>query len=119
MNAKRDFDTLAGRIETVSSIQSKDSFDIVVHDGDNISISPWALFNRLSYTHILQFMGLDALQRTFYAFEAIRGTWSGKQSSAAERTVGDCLFRCGRKRRSTGQHSVTFRTFACKQTINS
>jgi hypothetical protein len=47
----------AGRIGESPIIQSKDSFDIVVHDGDNISISPWALFKRLSYTHILQFMG--------------------------------------------------------------
>ena len=67
------------RIGESSIIQSGDSVDIVVQDGDSLSISPWALFNRLSYTHILQFMGLDALQRTFYAFEAIRGTWSVKE----------------------------------------
>ena len=43
-------------------------------------IAPDALFNRLSFTHILQLLPLgDSLQRTFYAFEAIRGTWSVRE----------------------------------------
>ena len=62
-----------------SAIIQSGGNDVIVWHGESPSISPWALFGRLSYTHILQFMHLDDLQRTFYAFEAIRGTWSVKE----------------------------------------
>ena len=43
-------------------------------------MSAEALFNRLSYSHIRELVRLnDDLQRTFYAFEAIRGTWSVRE----------------------------------------
>lgn len=45
--------------------------------GENVSISPYALFSCLSYTHMSNLLPLPLdLMRTFYAFEAIRGTWS-------------------------------------------
>ena len=45
-----------------------------------LKISAEALFNRLSYSHIRELVRLnDDLQRTFYAFEAIRGTWSVRE----------------------------------------
>lgn len=60
-------------------IQSEPN-SLLVEQGDEVSISPWALFSRLSYTHIVQLLPLaDDLQRTFYAFEAIRGTWSVRE----------------------------------------
>ena len=62
-----------------SPIPQSEEGEIIVWRGETPSISPWALFGRLSYTHILQFMHLDELERTFYAFEAIRGTWSVKE----------------------------------------
>ena len=53
---------------------------LLVESGDALKISPDVLFNRLSFTHILQLLPLaDDLQRTFYAFEAIRGTWSVRE----------------------------------------
>lgn len=54
---------------------------LLVENGDgSVEISPWALFNRTSYTHMLQLISMhDGLMRTFYAFEAIRGTWSVKE----------------------------------------
>ena len=54
---------------------------LLIEYGDgNVEISPWALFNRISYTHMLQLLPLhENLMRTFYAFEAIRGTWSVKE----------------------------------------
>lgn len=61
-------------------IQSEEADGIVVESSGNLKISSWYLFNRLSFTHILQLLPLhDELQRTFYAFEAIRGTWSVKE----------------------------------------
>ena len=45
-----------------------------------MTVSPWHLFNRLSYTHLTKLLNLpDDLQRTFYAFEAMRGTWSVRE----------------------------------------
>ena len=50
---------------------------LIENDDGSVEISPWALFNRTSYTHMLQLLPLHVgLMRTFYAFEAIRGTWS-------------------------------------------
>lgn len=49
-------------------------------NGDSVRISPWALFNRISYSHIRElFRCPEDLMRTFYAFEAIRGTWSVRE----------------------------------------
>ncbi|MGN0847037.1 MAG: PDDEXK nuclease domain-containing protein [Kiritimatiellia bacterium] len=49
---------------------------IAEKDEGSVEISPDTLFNRLSYSHIREIVRLsDDLQRTFYAFEAIRGTW--------------------------------------------
>jgi len=53
---------------------------LLTENGDDIRISASALFNRLSYSHIRELVWLDDdLQRTFYAFEAIRGTWSVRE----------------------------------------
>ena len=61
-------------------VQSEAAGGMVVESSGNLKISSWYLFNRLSFTHILQLLPLhDELQRTFYAFEAIRGTWSVKE----------------------------------------
>lgn len=50
---------------------------LLAESGETLKIIPEVLFNRLSFTHVLQLLPLaDDLQRTFYAFEAIRGTWS-------------------------------------------
>ena len=65
-----------GQLATVFSEED----EIVVPKGDSVALSPFHLFNRLSFTHIVELMRLpDELQRTFYAFEAIRGTWSVKE----------------------------------------
>ena len=49
-------------------------------NGDSVRISPWALFNRISYSHVRElFRCPEDLMRTFYAFEAIRGTWSVRE----------------------------------------
>ena len=54
---------------------------LLIENADgSVRISPWALFNRTSYTHMLQLLPMhEDLMRTFYAFEAIRGTWSIKE----------------------------------------
>ena len=47
---------------------------LLVKSAEGMKISAEALFNRLSYSHIRELVRLnDDLQRTFYAFEAIRG----------------------------------------------
>lgn len=57
------------------------SNDIIISYGNGeININPHLLFTRLSYTHIIQLLHLDNnLQRTFYAAESIRGTWSVRE----------------------------------------
>ena len=63
-----------------SAISLSRGDSLLVESGDALKISPDVLFNRLSFTHILQLLPLaDDLQRTFYAFEAIRGTWSVRE----------------------------------------
>ena len=53
---------------------------LLVKNAEGVKISAEALFNRLSYSHIRELVRLnDDLQRTFYAFEAIRGTWSVRE----------------------------------------
>ena len=48
-------------------------------DGE-LAIAPDALFTRLPFSHIVELLRLpDALQRTFYAWSAIRGTWSVRE----------------------------------------
>ena len=50
---------------------------LLVYSGDNVGVAPSALFNRLSYSHICELLHLpESMMRTFYAYEAIRGTWS-------------------------------------------
>ena len=53
----------------------------LIADADGIpEVDPAVLFSRLSFTHVLQLLPLpDALQRTFYAWSAIRGTWSVRE----------------------------------------
>ena len=56
------------------------SGELLVENMGAIKVDAEALFDRLSFTHILQLLPLDDdLQRTFYAFEAIRGTWSVRE----------------------------------------
>ena len=77
-----------------SVITQSESPSLLVEKGDEVEISPWALFSRLSYTHIIQLLPLgDDLQRTFYAFEAIRGTWSVRE---LKRQIESMYYqRCG------------------------
>jgi predicted nuclease of restriction endonuclease-like (RecB) superfamily len=57
------------------------SNDVIIYQNNKeIKINPHILFTRLSYTHIIQLLHLkDNLQRTFYAAESIRGTWSVRE----------------------------------------
>lgn len=53
---------------------------LLVPGDDAPGIAPDALFGRLSLTHIVELLRLpDPLQRTFYAWSAIRGTWSVRE----------------------------------------
>ena len=63
-----------------SAIIRSTSGPLVEKPGIGPAIAPQVLFSRLSYTHILQLLSLpDDLQRTFYAYSAIRGTWSVRE----------------------------------------
>ena len=56
------------------------SYQKKYQNNKEIKINPHILFTRLSYTHIIQLLHLkDNLQRTFYAAESIRGTWSVRE----------------------------------------
>lgn len=53
---------------------------LLVPGDDAPGIAPGDLFGRLSLTHIIELLSLpDPLQRTFYAYSAIRGTWSVRE----------------------------------------
>ena len=63
---------------SVTSISS-DGFAVSLSDG-SIKVVPQVLFDRLSFTHIVQLIHIeDSLQRAFYAIEAIRGPWSVRE----------------------------------------
>ncbi len=58
---------------------SSDGFAMILSDG-SVSAVPQMLFNRLSFTHIVQLLHVEnALQRAFYAIEAMRGPWSVRE----------------------------------------
>jgi predicted nuclease of restriction endonuclease-like (RecB) superfamily len=58
---------------------SQDGFAISLSNGEVIA-NPKSLFNRLSFSHIIQLLQLDdSLQRAFYAIEAMRGPWSVRE----------------------------------------
>ena len=67
--------------------QSKDTIKAFSPDGFAMSLAdgsikpvPQMLFDRLSFTHIVQLLHVeDSLQRTFYAIEAMRGPWSVRE----------------------------------------
>lgn len=64
-----------GKDSTVSSLSVEHG--LLVYSGDDVGVSPSAIFNRLSYSHICELLHLpEPMMRTFYSFEAIRGTWS-------------------------------------------
>lgn len=58
---------------------SPDGFAIILDDG-SVKAEPQMLFDRLSFTHIVQLLHIDEpLQRAFYAIEAMRGPWSVRE----------------------------------------
>jgi len=66
---------LSEKGSTVSSLSVEQG--LLIYSGDEIDVSPAAIFNRLSYSHICELLHLsEPMMRTFYAFEAIRGCWS-------------------------------------------
>ena len=62
-----------------SSTVSNDGFAMLTREGEVMPV-PQMLFNRLSFTHIVQLLHLDEpLKRSFYAIEAMRGPWSVRE----------------------------------------
>lgn len=58
---------------------SKDGFAMSLIDG-RVKAVPQMLFDRLSFTHIVELLHLDDdSQRAFYAVEAMRGPWSVRE----------------------------------------
>lgn len=58
---------------------SHDGFAMSLSDG-SIKAVPQMLFDRLSFTHIVQLVHIeDSMQRAFYAIEAMRGPWSVRE----------------------------------------
>nr|MCR5456207.1 PDDEXK nuclease domain-containing protein [Bacteroidales bacterium] len=58
---------------------SSDGFAMVLSD-NTVKAVPQMLFDRLSFTHIVQLLHIeDSLQRAFYAIEAMRGPWSVRE----------------------------------------
>lgn len=56
-----------------------DGFAMSLSDG-SIKAVPQMLFDRLSFTHIVQLIHIeDSMERAFYAIEAMRGPWSVRE----------------------------------------
>lgn len=73
--------SMTAKSESILSVQevSRDGFAMSMSDG-SVKAVPQMLFNRLSFTHIVQLLHLeDDLQRAFYAIEAMRGPWSVRE----------------------------------------
>lgn len=71
----------SARLQGMPSITgiSRDGFAMSLSDG-SIKAVPQMLFDRLSFTHIVQLIHVeDSLQRAFYAIEAMRGPWSVRE----------------------------------------
>lgn len=67
------------QITTLATAFSSDGFAMSLPDG-SIKPVPQMLFDRLSFTHIVQLLHVeDSLQRAFYAIEAMRGPWSVRE----------------------------------------
>lgn len=63
----------------VITATSHDGFAMSLSDG-SIKAVPQMLFDRLSFTHIVQLIHIeDSMQRAFYAIEAMRGPWSVRE----------------------------------------
>lgn len=63
----------------VITATSRDGFAMSLSDG-SIKAVPQMLFDRLSFTHIVQLIHIeDSMQRAFYAIEAMRGPWSVRE----------------------------------------
>lgn len=72
---------MTAKSESILSVQevSRDGFAMSMSDG-SVKAVPQMLFNRLSFTHIVQLLHVeDDLQRAFYAIEAMRGPWSVRE----------------------------------------
>lgn len=65
--------------ESTGVMLSSDGFAMQLPDG-SVRPVPQMLFNRLSFTHIVQLLHIeDPLARTFYAVETMRGPWSVRE----------------------------------------
>jgi len=63
---------------------------IVRFDAAELAIEPNLLINKLSFTHIIEFLKVDApVKRAFYEIEAIRNNWSVRQ---LQRAMNSMLF---------------------------
>ena len=70
---------VSNEIQTNVVAVSSDGFAMKTTDG-HVKVVPKMLFDRLSFTHIVQLIHLkDSLQRDFYAIEAMRGPWSVRE----------------------------------------
>lgn len=54
------------------------------------TVSEQMLFERLSYTHFIQLIPLDDIERTFYEMECIKGMWSVRE---LKRQIGSHYFQ--------------------------
>lgn len=65
---------------------------------DSVSVPGDKLFNRLSYTHLLQLLPIDdPLERAFYEIECIKGVWSVRELQ--RQIKSNCYLRSGLSKR--------------------
>ncbi len=91
-----------------SPISQLQSFDIqqetigqslIIQSSDQqVSVPGDKLFNRLSYTHLLQLLPIDdPLERAFYEIECIKGVWSVRELQ--RQIKSNCYLRSGLSKR--------------------
>lgn len=71
---------------------------IIQSSDQQISVPGDKLFNRLSYTHLLQLLPIDdPLERAFYEIECIKGVWSVRELQ--RQIKSNCYLRSGLSKR--------------------
>lgn len=87
------------QLQLASIQQDKIVQSVIAQSTQNpVSVPGDKLFNRLSYTHLLQLLPIeDPLERAFYEIECIKGVWSVRELQRQIRS--NCYLRSGLSKR--------------------
>lgn len=93
------FPNLGNAIASFISTNAAIGQSVIAQSSHNsVSVPGDKLFNRLSYTHLLQLLPIeDPLERAFYEIECIKGVWSVRELQ--RQIKSNCYLRSGLSKR--------------------